>query len=189
MSQEDVFDKNLDLIQPIDEGELPDKIQGWYDTWRDKIHRWVADHSDEAIANFIIVVPDFVALLSGLARDPRVPLTTKAQIMLGLAYILSPVDLIPEFVAGAAGLSDDLAVIAMVMSKLRELDRDLVLSHWRGNGDPFQVADNVQQFMDKHGERILGSGVYGKLRQRFAGPKRGWGLSRWRRKEQNPNKR
>ncbi len=49
-----------------------------------------------------------------LLRDPRVPLWMKAIPFLGLAYVLSPIDLIPDFLIGLGQL-DDLGIMLAAM--------------------------------------------------------------------------
>lgn len=49
-----------------------------------------------------------------LMRDPRVPLWTKAIPVLGIAYVLSPLDFIPDFLIGLGQL-DDLGILLLSM--------------------------------------------------------------------------
>lgn len=49
-----------------------------------------------------------------LVRDPRVPLWMKVIPFLGIAYVLSPLDIIPDFIIGIGQL-DDLVVILATM--------------------------------------------------------------------------
>lgn len=49
-----------------------------------------------------------------LLRDPRVPLWTKVIPLLGIAYVLSPIDIIPDIVIGLGQL-DDLGIILASM--------------------------------------------------------------------------
>jgi len=53
---------------------------------------------------------DQVLLTWRLIRDPRVPLWTKAIPFLGLAYVISPIDIIPDIIIGLGQL-DDLGII------------------------------------------------------------------------------
>src|SRR5215470_17887683 len=46
------------------------------------------------------------------ARDPRVPWDAKALAFLVAAYVLSPIDLIPDFIP-ILGYGDDLIVVAL----------------------------------------------------------------------------
>jgi len=43
-----------------------------------------------------LLLPDLTVLLLRLLRDPRVPLGAKLIAGLGIGYVLSPIDLVPE---------------------------------------------------------------------------------------------
>ncbi|MBE3557165.1 MAG: DUF1232 domain-containing protein [Firmicutes bacterium] len=47
--------------------------------------------------------------------SPRVPFSMKWQIALGILYVLSPIDLIPEAWLSFVGTTDDLAVLAFTI--------------------------------------------------------------------------
>jgi uncharacterized membrane protein YkvA (DUF1232 family) len=49
-----------------------------------------------------------------LMRDPRVPLWSKAIPVLGVIYVLSPLDFIPDFLIGLGQL-DDLGIVLLSM--------------------------------------------------------------------------
>lgn len=88
------------------------------------------------VRDLLLLLPDVVVLLSRLLRDDRVPLAAKALAFVGLGYILSPVDLVPEVVFGPLGLVDDLLVVAATLSRiLNDVHPDVVRSHWPGQGD------------------------------------------------------
>lgn len=55
-------------------------------------------------------LPSFVKLFSRLIKDPRVAVTPKLMMAGILAYVILPVDLLPDFFIGIGQL-DDLAVI------------------------------------------------------------------------------
>ncbi|ETW94184.1 MAG: hypothetical protein ETSY1_35965 [Candidatus Entotheonella factor] len=66
-------------------------------------------------------------LLWRLVRDRRVPIYLKGMLGLAIAYVLSPLDLIPEGVALAFGLVDDLAIMmAGINWFLRLAPKDVV---------------------------------------------------------------
>ena len=54
----------------------------------------------------VMLVPNIVKLLSRLLRDRRVPVRRKVFIAAVLGYVISPVDLIPDFVIGAIPVED-----------------------------------------------------------------------------------
>ena len=55
-------------------------------------------------------LPSFVKLFSRLIKDPRVAASPKLALAAILAYVVSPIDLLPDFIIGV-GQIDDLAVI------------------------------------------------------------------------------
>lgn len=85
-----------------------------------------------------LLVPNLLLLFRGLLGDPRVPLAAKAALVIGIVWIASPVDLIPEFIP-IAGPLDDAIVAALVLAVVaRAAGRDVVREHWRG--DPTILA-------------------------------------------------
>lgn len=80
-----------------------------------------------------ILIPNLLRLFRGLLGDPRVPWHAKAVLGLGLLWIASPIDLIPEFVP-VLGPLDDAIVAALVLAYIvRSSGGDVVREHWRGD--------------------------------------------------------
>jgi uncharacterized membrane protein YkvA (DUF1232 family) len=79
------------------------------------------------------LIPNLVSLFRGLLRDPRVPLGSKILLWLGVVWIASPIDLLPEFLP-VVGPLDDAVVAALVLRHLvRTAGEDVVRDHWRGD--------------------------------------------------------
>jgi uncharacterized membrane protein YkvA (DUF1232 family) len=90
------------------------------------------------------LVPDLLALFSGLARDPRVPRGSKILLWFAAAWVASPIDLIPEFIP-VLGPLDDAVIAALVLRHLvRVAGRDVVAEHWRG--DP-ETLDQIMRIV------------------------------------------
>jgi uncharacterized membrane protein YkvA (DUF1232 family) len=82
-----------------------------------------------ALAGF---VPDCVVLFRRLIGDPRVPRSRKLLLAGLVAYLASPIDLVPDFIP-VAGQLDDAIVVALVLRiVLRGSGEDLVSEHWPG---------------------------------------------------------
>jgi len=58
----------------------------------------------------LIHLPNFFRLFARLIKDPRVSLGSKLVVAAVLAYVIAPVDILPDFLVGFGQL-DDLAVI------------------------------------------------------------------------------
>ncbi len=78
------------------------------------------------------VLPGCVTTARRLRGDPRVPRRVKVAVCLAALWILSPVDLIPEFLP-VIGQLDDVIVVALALRfARRQLPRDVLLEAWPG---------------------------------------------------------
>jgi uncharacterized membrane protein YkvA (DUF1232 family) len=77
-------------------------------------------------------VPDCVVLVRRLLGDPRVPRPSRLALWALLGYLVSPIDLVPDFVP-VAGQIDDALLLALVLRHLvRAAGPELVSAHWPG---------------------------------------------------------
>jgi len=89
------------------------------------------------------LLPDLIRLLRRLAADPNVPRGVRVRLLLLLAYLLSPIDLIPDFVP-VLGYADDIIIVAVALrSVTRRAGQDAVERHWPGTPQGLQV---IRQF-------------------------------------------
>lgn len=63
--------------------------------------------------------PIYGRLLLNLVADPRIPLSRKAILGAGAAYLVFPIDLVPDFLP-VVGRIDDLAVIVLALDLFLE---------------------------------------------------------------------
>jgi uncharacterized membrane protein YkvA (DUF1232 family) len=84
----------------------------------------------------VLVLRDFFLLLIGLLLDERVDRKVKIFVGSVLAYIISPIDFIPDLLGGLFGLADDFVLTAFALNVLMNwIDPEIVASHWRGKKD------------------------------------------------------
>lgn len=77
------------------------------------------------------------------ARDPRVPWYAKAIALLTLAYALSPIDLIPDFIP-VLGYLDDLIIVPAGLLLARRLIPDAIIEeHRQAAADPGVVPARI----------------------------------------------
>ena len=78
-------------------------------------------------------LPNLVRLLVGLIGDARVSKIDKALFAAVMAYVLLPIDLMPDFL-GVLGLADDLYLIGLSLNRLfSHAGSRLLLEHWHGH--------------------------------------------------------
>jgi uncharacterized membrane protein YkvA (DUF1232 family) len=81
------------------------------------------------VARFI---PDCIALVSDLLRDPRVPRRHKRLLGVLIGYLAFPFDIVPDFIPIAGHLDDALVLVLALRIVLRGSGSELVREHWRG---------------------------------------------------------
>jgi uncharacterized membrane protein YkvA (DUF1232 family) len=105
-------------------------------------------------------IPNMAKLLWRLLRDPRVPRRTKLVVGAAVAYLVSPIDLIPEFVP-VIGFADDLLLMAFAINHMVEVaGEDVVLEHWDGSRDLLELVRSILEvasdFVPARLRRVIG---------------------------------
>ena len=157
-------------IEPLNQTQIEQRAPDWYEAWRRRIQVWISTHADDEAAGFILLVPDFLALVVRLARDKRVPFRLKGQLLLAAAYVLSPFDLVPEALLGVIGLADDAGVLILVLMWIRgiaSIDPQVLRDNWSGQGDIIEVIETLHAKINANAERLYPPKVWRELQARF----------------------
>jgi uncharacterized membrane protein YkvA (DUF1232 family) len=98
---------------------------------------------DVPLRELLAIVPDLVRLLRSLLRDGSVPLDVRIVLVGLVAWILSPIDLIPEFIPVLGPLDDVVvAIVAMRFVRRRIGIADLE-RRWSGSEAGFSLVTRV----------------------------------------------
>lgn len=109
------------------------------------------------LRDMLLLMPDLTVLLLRLLRDDRVAPGDKAIGLLGVGYVLSPIDLLPTFIFGPFGLVDDIVVLTAALSRiLNHVHPDVVRQHWPGKGDALEAVQGASEWSERQ--------VVGRLR-------------------------
>lgn len=65
-------------------------------------------------ARLVFRLPTYARVVWGIERDPRTPLPLKAMLAAALAYVLLPIDVIPDVIP-IIGHADDLTILLLVL--------------------------------------------------------------------------
>lgn len=57
-----------------------------------------------------------------ILKEPGVPKQSKLYILGALGYFILPIDLLPDFVPGLLGFSDDLIVVGIIIKQVRKFE-------------------------------------------------------------------
>jgi uncharacterized membrane protein YkvA (DUF1232 family) len=86
-----------------------------------------------AAKELALLIPNLALLFKDLFRDPAVPRGPKIALGIGIVWLVSPIDLLPEFLP-VLGPLDDAVVAALVLRYVvRHAGPDVVRGHWRGD--------------------------------------------------------
>jgi len=90
------------------------------------------EESPTTLRDVLRLLPDLVRLLRRLAVDPDVPRGVRWRLWALLAYLLLPIDLIPDFIP-VVGFADDAVVVAIALrSVVRASGPEALERHWSG---------------------------------------------------------
>lgn len=85
------------------------------------------------------LLPDLLRLLRRLLADKTLGTGVRIRLALLLAYLLSPIDIVPDFVP-VIGCADDVIIVALVLrSVIARAGGDAVRGHWPGTPDGLQL--------------------------------------------------
>lgn len=126
-----------------------------------RFRREGGDDSDRAsVMAMIREIPNFLKLLWRLSADSRVSAADKGILVATIAYILMPIDLIPDFIVGL-GQVDDLYLLALTLNRLlNNAGTEVVMEHWDGDPDALERAigmlDKAGAMLPERVRRMLG---------------------------------
>jgi uncharacterized membrane protein YkvA (DUF1232 family) len=119
------------------------------------------DEQMTSLREYALLVPRLIKLIYRLMRDRRVPSRIKATLAILVAYLASPIDIIPDFIAGIGQL-DDLVIVAFALDQIiNRVPEHVVREHCDGDEDVLEVVQNILD--------IGTAFVPGWLKKRFAG--------------------
>lgn len=101
----------------------------------------------ETVRHLVRDLPNFAKLLFRLVRDPRVSKVDKIFLGATLAYMLSPLDVIPDL--PVIGQIDDLYLLALALDRmLNNAGIEVLLDHWEGEMSSLEM---LMSLLDRAG--------------------------------------
>jgi uncharacterized membrane protein YkvA (DUF1232 family) len=92
-----------------------------------------------AVMDSIAELPNFLKLLYGLITDNRVNALDKIVVAGAIAYILLPVDVIPDFIPFLGEVDDVFLLILALQRLIANAGRAVVQTYWAG--DPKDLSE------------------------------------------------
>ena len=100
---------------------------------------WIFRPRDIATRELIAFVPDLVRLVRALIADPVLPARVRLALVVLLGWLLSPIDLIPEFIPVLGPLDDVVVAVIVLRYVRRRLGTAALEQRWSGSEAGFRL--------------------------------------------------
>jgi uncharacterized membrane protein YkvA (DUF1232 family) len=104
---------------------------------------WLLRPRDVSVRELLGVIPDVLRLLRSLISDGSVPPDVRIVLIGLIAWIVSPIDLIPEFIPGLGPLDDVIVAIVAMRYVRRRVGLEALRDRWVGSEDGFALLARV----------------------------------------------
>lgn len=147
-----VKEKTSEVEKEEDDDELilpVKKVEDKYTKGRKKLEKKF-DGKLNVLHEYVLIIPDIVALIYRLLKDERVKIKTKLEISAAVAYIIFPIDIIPEFIP-FIGKIDDVAVLFFALNRIiNEVPINIIAENWAGKNDLVVVLKKAVEFLNSY---------------------------------------
>jgi uncharacterized membrane protein YkvA (DUF1232 family) len=104
---------------------------------------WILRPRDAPLREALGTVPDVVRLVRGLIADGGQPLGVRLALVGLIAYVVNPIDLIPEFLPVVGPLDDIVVVVVVLRYVQRRVGVDELRQRWAGTQDSWRLLQRV----------------------------------------------
>jgi uncharacterized membrane protein YkvA (DUF1232 family) len=100
---------------------------------------WLFRPRNVPLRDLVAVVPDLLRLIRDLLGDGQTPIRVRVALTFLLAWIVTPFDLIPEFIPVIGPLDDVLVAVLVLRYVRREVGLEEMRRRWRGTDAGFTL--------------------------------------------------
>ncbi len=158
LDKKDEVKEEIEVIIEQEEDFTDDqKKLKFYGKLRKKIQELAVSKGGNKAGEFteyVLALPDFFMLLCILYVDKRVAVKQKLLVGGIIAYVISQIDIIPDFIP-FIGYIDDLVLVVYGLNViLNEVDKQVLVDNWSGEEDILKLLQKVtyvaENFLDKN---------------------------------------
>jgi uncharacterized membrane protein YkvA (DUF1232 family) len=104
---------------------------------------WLVRPRDVGLGALVAIVPDVLRLVRDLVADRSTPLGVRVALVGLLAWLISPIDLVPEFIPVLGPLDDVIVAVLVLRYVRRKLGSAELARRWRGSEAGFALLGRV----------------------------------------------
>lgn len=104
---------------------------------------------EKRLKDYLFLLPDLFFLTLRLTLDKRVDSTLKIIASALVAYVIMPIDLIPDFIP-IIGYLDDLVIVSLGLNKiLKDIPSEIIEENWSGKKNILEQIRGVLRISEK----------------------------------------
>jgi uncharacterized membrane protein YkvA (DUF1232 family) len=104
---------------------------------------WLVRPRGVPLGEALRLIPDIARLVRSLLADPGTPLAVRLALLGLVAWLVSPIDLVPEFIPVIGPLDDVVVAVLVLRYARRRLGEAELQRRWRGSPAGFELLLRV----------------------------------------------
>ena len=104
---------------------------------------WLVRPRGVPAGELLRLIPDVVRLGRDLVVDPTTPRGVRIALVVLVAWLVSPIDLIPDFIPVLGPIDDAVVAVLVLRYVRRRLGGDELRRRWRGTPEGFEALTRV----------------------------------------------
>ena len=117
------------------------------------------ESAEKVVKESLLFIPNLLKLLYRLLKDKAITLTDRTLVIATIAYVLSPLDFLPDMIP-FLGQVDDILLVALVLKRLMDsVSPEVLTRYWDGDEDLLNLIEKVLNFA----VYLVPQGVYRRL--------------------------
>jgi uncharacterized membrane protein YkvA (DUF1232 family) len=104
---------------------------------------WLLRPRDVGARELVRVVPDLLRLTRDLLLDRSAPRGVRFALVVLLAWLVNPIDLIPEFIPVLGPLDDVIVAVIVLRYVRRRLGAEELRRRWRGTPEGWTLVERL----------------------------------------------
>ena len=104
---------------------------------------WLIRPRGVGVRELARLVPDILRLVRDLLTDRSTPRSVRIALVILLVWLISPIDLVPEFIPVLGPLDDVIVAVVILRFVRRRLGETEMRRHWRGTDEGWQVVERL----------------------------------------------
>jgi uncharacterized membrane protein YkvA (DUF1232 family) len=104
---------------------------------------WLVRPRDVSARELVRLVPDVLRLVRDLIADRSTPRGVRVALVVLLVWLISPIDLVPEFIPVLGPLDDVIVAVVILRYVRRRLGADELRRRWRGSEAGWSLVERL----------------------------------------------